>query len=124
MDTVTKLNKIAELMAQADVLRLEKQKMLEEVVPKEVKDKIDEINAEFLDPEFAIQEKIVELEEQVKDEVTELGESVKSDHLHAVFTAGRITWDSKVLEGMMSLVPQIKQAQRVGKPSVSIRKIG
>ncbi|CAK0771531.1 hypothetical protein CCP3SC15_4350001 [Gammaproteobacteria bacterium] len=40
----------------------------------------------------------------------------------AVYTKGRVSWDSKKLDGMMILVPELASARKEGEPSVSIRK--
>lgn len=59
----------------------------------------------------------------VKSLVLELGESVKGELLHAVWAKGKTTWDGAKLDGMVSLIPQIADARKVGQPSVSIREV-
>lgn len=58
-----------------------------------------------------------------KSLVLELGESVKGELLHAVWAKGKTTWDGAKLDGMVSLIPQIADARKMGQPSVSIREV-
>lgn len=63
-----------------------------------------------------------ELQEQIKAEILSRGMSVKGQYLHAVYAKGRVSWDSKMLEGFALAHPVILQAKSEGKPSVTIRK--
>jgi len=63
------------------------------------------------------------LEVEIKADVVANGASVKASHLHAVYSKGRVTWDGKKLDGMMSLIPQLMDARKEGDPSVTIRKV-
>ena len=63
------------------------------------------------------------LESEVRVAVIAEGKSVKATHLHAVYSKGRVTWDGKKLDGMMSLIPQLVDARKEGDPSVTIRKV-
>ena len=65
---------------------------------------------------------VSELQEQIKAEILSRGTSVKGAYLHAVFMKGRVSWDSKMLEGFALAHPVILQAKAEGKPSVTIRK--
>ncbi len=71
-----------------------------------------------------VEGKISELEEQAKQAVLEAGDTVKGGALQAVYSKPRVTWDSKQLDGLMIVIPELAQARKVGQPSVSIRKIG
>lgn len=70
-----------------------------------------------------ISERISEVEKEVKDEVIVLGESVKGDSLHAVFSSGKTSWDTKGLDGFAVANPKILKFKKTGKPSVSIREV-
>ena len=41
----------------------------------------------------------------------------------AIYAKGRISWDGSKLDGMMALIPQLKEARKEGTPSVRLRKI-
>ena len=49
--------------------------------------------------------------------------SVKGDELHAIFAAGRTTWDTKALSGYALAHKEILKLKKTGKPSVSIREV-
>ena len=123
MDTIEKLNELAELYAQRDISTMEKQRLIDAIMTDEIKAKIAEVEAEYSGKSEAVTEKITALESEVKELVKENGASVKGQFIHAVFTKGRVTWDSKQLDGLMIAVPQLAQARKEGEPSVSLRKI-
>lgn len=122
MDIVQKLDELAEYQAQADVLSLQKRQLLEEAMPAEVKQRMAEIEAEFAGKGEAVSENIAALEVEIKEAVKAEGKSVKATILHAVFAKGRVTWETKGLDGLLVAVPQLAQFRKEGDPSVSIRK--
>lgn len=71
----------------------------------------------------AVGEKIAIVEERAKAMVITQGESVKGCGLHLVYTKGRVSWETKMLDGMAALFPEINKARKVGEPSVSIRRV-
>lgn len=48
--------------------------------------------------------------------------SVSGNVLMAVYSQGRITWDSAGLDGYALVHPEILSLKKVGKPSVTIRR--
>lgn len=81
-----------------------------------------------LDEEFGPQIAHCEAQAQTLDAearalVLAHGASVKAEHVHAVYTKGRVTWDSKLLDGFAIAHPEIKAARKEGEPSVSLRVI-
>ena len=68
---------------------------------------------------------IADVETEVRMAMFELGSpaTVKGEHLMAVFTRGRVTWDGKVLEGYVIAHPELAAARRVGQPGVAIRAV-
>jgi hypothetical protein len=62
------------------------------------------------------------LESEVRLAVLAHGETVKGDKYKAVFSKGRVTWDTKGLDGFAVAHPEIETLKRVGNPSVSIRR--
>lgn len=114
------LEKLTEAYARRDLLNIDKKN----AVPADVQKVLNEIAAEF-DPQIHdVESKIAELEEQAKQAVLQEGDTVRGGALQAVYSKPRITWDSKQLDGLMIVIPELAQARRVGQPSVSIRKIG
>lgn len=140
-----KLDTLAEYQAEIDASRMaedellwtveeEKQKQLDAVYTPEIRAKVAEIEEKFaaqinsIGAEFngkveTAQGKMDELTAEIKAAVIEHGASVKGSHFHAVYAKGRISWDSKMLDGMIALVPQLATARKEGDPSVSLRRI-
>ena len=118
-----KLDQLAEMYAQRDLATMDKQKLIDELYTAELKKQIADIEAEFSAKTEAVNENIATLEAEVKEEVKQHGSSVKGKFLNAVFTKGRVTWETKGLEGLMVAVPQLAQFRKEGDPSVSLRKV-
>jgi Ni,Fe-hydrogenase III component G len=118
-----KLDQLAELQFQRDVMGIKKQELVNAILTPEIKAKLAEIEAEFSGQVEEVDQKISRLTEQIKINVLQEGVSVKGHYLHAVYQKGRVSWDTKKLEGLMMVIPQVSEARREGEPSVSIRKI-
>jgi hypothetical protein len=123
MDTVQKLDAIAEYESQADSLRATMQSEIDKVMTPEIKAALDAIHAEFDAKLDAVSENIANLTTQVKEDVLNSGATIKGAHYMAVWSKGRVTWDGKKLDGMMSIIPALADARKEGDPSVSLRKI-
>lgn len=118
------LEKLTEAYAQRDLLAIEETEQIKKIMPVEVTLAIADMAAEYTPRREAIGAKIAELEAQAKEAVIAEGASVKGGALQAVFMKGRVSWDSKMLDGLTIVIPELNQARKVGEPSVSIRKIG
>jgi ElaB/YqjD/DUF883 family membrane-anchored ribosome-binding protein len=114
------LEKLTELYAKRDLLALDKKA----AIPAEVQQILSDIEAEFQPKQDAINTEVSEIEAQVKSLVLEAGETAKGGSLQAVYTKGRITWDTKSLDGYAKANPAIAEYRKQGEPSVSIRKVG
>ena len=121
MNTIEKLNQLAELKSAVDALNIKKQALIESVLTPEIKQQLAEIDAEFAPEYEAVSEKTAVLEQEIKIDVVQAGETVKGDHLMAVFNKGRVSWDTKGLEGVLALIPELEKFRKEGDPSVSIR---
>jgi len=125
MQTITQLlDQLAELQSALDMLELQRQELIDNAMPPEVRQAIIDINAEFGEQEDAAKEKIAALETRIKAAALDCGETVNGNHLQAVYVKGRVTWDSKKLDGLMIVLPDLAGARNVGAPSVQIRKRG
>ena len=116
-----KLDQLAEFQSQRDVAMLEKQRLLDEVYSAEIKQRMNEIEAEFAGKTEAVNENIAALEAEIKQAIITHGASVKGSVFHAVFTKGRVSWDTKSLEGYATAHPELLTFRKEGEPSVSIR---
>lgn len=117
-----KLDLLADLMAQKDALNLAKQELIDQVLTPEIRQQIADIEAEFAGKSEKVDTNIAYLTDLIKRDVIESGSSVKGQYLHAVYVKGRTSWDSKKLEGLAIAIPDILKAQKIGDPSVTIRK--
>jgi len=117
------LDTLAEYQAQRDLIELNKQLLIDEILTPEIKARIHEIETEFADKINGVNNNIAELETVIKREVIEYGNSVKGVHLHAIYNNGRITWDTKSLDGYVKAHPELLEFRKQGEPSVSIRRI-
>jgi hypothetical protein len=82
-----------------------------------------EIATEFGDKAAAVDDNIKRVTEQAKAAVIAEGRSVKGSVYHGVYVAGRVTWNTDMLDGMCALIPQLKDARKVGTASCTLRKI-
>lgn len=135
MNTIEKLNQLDEFLSQKALLDLDKKAMIEAVYNRlytpEVRQALDDIKkaesdieAEFAGKSEAVDENIAKLTAEIKDEVLQAGGTVKGEHMMAVWSKGRVSWDTKSLDGYVVAHPEVAQFRKEGEPSVSIRKIG
>lgn len=108
---------------QLEALRVKKQELIDGVITPEIKEKLADIDAEF-DPVFEnARARLDDVERTIKSAVADLGKTVKNDVFMAVYSKPRVSWDSRFLEGLIAVYPEVKNAKKVGKPSVSIRRV-
>ena len=123
MNTIEKLDALDELHQQLILLGADKQALIDQVLTPEIRRKLDEIEDEFSDKSGAVLEKIGDLEGAIKQDVITEGATVKGKYMMAVFSKGRVSWDTKSLDGYAAAHPEIAQFKKTGDPSVSIRII-
>ena len=122
MNTQQKLDRIAELQLELGKRDAEKQALIDSILTKEIKDKIADIEAEYNNGSVFATE-IESLTNQVKQDVLSLGQTVKGSLLMAVWSKGRVSWDTKSLDGYIIDHPELEKFRKEGDPSVSIRKV-
>ena len=123
MNTIEMLDQLANYQAELDVLGFRKQDLIDRVLTPEIKTQIEDIEAEFSSKAQAANEKISLLETEIKARVLGDGATVKSKFLQAVWSKGRVSWDTKALDGYSAAHPEIARFRKEGEPSVSIRKL-
>lgn len=121
MNTIEKLNQLAELKSAVDALNLKKQALIDSILTEEIKQQLAEIDAEFAPEYQAVSDLSSSIEQEIKAEVIQAGETVKGDQLMAVFNKGRVSWDTKGLDGAIAIMPELAQFRKEGAPSVAIR---
>jgi hypothetical protein len=108
--TVELMNKYMQMKRELNELESSKRKLMDEAMPKEVRDKVAEIEAEFAGKGEAAAKSLVELEEQIKTQVVAGGQTLVVKGLKASYHPGRITWDSKGLDSAVNSNPAVAEA--------------
>lgn len=117
------LDQLAEIQKTADSLRVEYSAMIDAATPQEIRQRISEIDAEFSPKIKAAADNAAELEKQIKQAVLESAETSKGAALMAVWSKGRVSWDTAALDGYLKAHPELQDLRKQGEPSVSIRAI-
>ncbi len=104
------MNQYVEMKTQATQLESEKQRLIEETMPPDVRQRVAEIEAEFAGKTQAAEGSLAALEEKIKAAVVAAQANVAVEGMKASYHAGRVTWDSKGLEDAMSNNPQVAEA--------------
>jgi len=117
------LDRLADLQAQADVVRMKFNELRDQIMTPEIKAKLAEVDAEEATTLEAVNGAISTVTTEVKDAVLAHGYSIKGKYLHAVWAKGRVSWDTKALDGYAAGHPEIVQFRKEGEPSVSIRNV-
>jgi hypothetical protein len=118
-----KLDQLANFQAQRDVLELQKKELMDQILPPEVKARLEEIEIEFAQRKEAVEANITTLEAEIKDDVLRYGQTVKGTFLRVVYHAGRVSWDNKALDAYARAQPEVLKFRRQGEPYVSITKV-
>ena len=121
MNTIEKLNQLAELRAAVSVIDMDKQALIDSIYTPEIRAKVKEIEAEFAPKVEAVNMNITETETAIKLEVIESGATAQGDVLEAVFVNGRTSWDTKGLDEAIKVIPTLAQYRKQGDPYVTIR---
>lgn len=124
METIQqKLDRLSELRSAAEAIRLTMDAATNAVITDEQRKQIADIRLEFQPQIDAAAEAAAALEAEIKAEVIAAGASVKSERLQAIYMKGRVSWDTKALEGVAATIPQIAKFRKEGEPSVSFRTV-
>lgn len=121
----TKLAQLSNAEAFLQVLEIKKAEMIKELIPPEIAQALDDLEAEFLDKFYTAEQNIAALKEELSALVLDHGGSVKGEYLQAVYRKGTAGgFDTKKLEGYAAAHPEINAFRKPdGAPSVSFRPI-
>ena len=122
-EIITKLNRLAEARAHKDLIELNRKLSVDAAMPPEVKSALENINAEYDEQALAATNEVTRLEAEIKADVLQVGDTVRGSQIMAVFIRPRVTWDSKALDGMAMLIPELTKARKTGEASVQFRTI-
>lgn len=119
----TQLDYLYDLKSALSVIEMDKQSVIDTVLTPEIREKLSEIETEFSFQKKVIQDSIDQIEVEIKEAVKESGETIRGKFLMAVYNKGRVSWDTKSLDGYAAAHPEVAQFRKVGDPSISIRTI-
>ena len=91
---------------------------------KEIRNQLEAVDQEF-DKEFTTLKDIAnKLEIEIREEVLITGVGVKKtvSNYGVSFVKGRVSWDTKALEGYAAAHSEIDKFKKIGKPSVRITR--
>ncbi len=120
LDITKLLDQYGDLTAHYDAIRIGAEVKRAEIM-RPVQDDLDALEAETTPALAEIQNAINDISAEIKAAVASGGQSVKGGRFQAVYTKGRVSWDTKALDGYAAAHPEIQQFKKVGEPSVSIR---
>ncbi|MCW5873148.1 MAG: hypothetical protein KIS88_00730 [Anaerolineales bacterium] len=109
-DIASLMNRYLEVKAQTAQLETEKQKLIQEAMPQEVRQRVEEIETEFAGKGQQAEATLAELEEQIKAAVVAARANQAVEGMKVSYHTGRVTWDSKGLEEAMGSDPQVAAA--------------
>lgn len=123
MEITEKLDRLSELQAQLDALRLHYDGLKADILTPELQQALSEIDADAKEALEATRGGIDNLTAEIKEDVIKSGTTVKGKYLMAVWNKGRISWDTKGLDGYAVAHPEMSAFRKEGDPSVTLRKI-
>lgn len=115
-----KLDELSEIKSAADVTRMDYEAKRAEIL-KSVQAELEALEAEYAPSLEAVNARIETLEEEIKDAVLHARASVKGTRLQAVYTRGRVRWDTKKLDAYGQTHPEVAAFRSQGNPSVALR---
>jgi len=103
------------------LLALKEQEEIDKVLTPEIMAQVESIRTKYKDTKEAVSFELGVLEQEIKADALSRKCTIKSKNVMAVWNKGRVSWDSKLLEGMAKLEPKLLAARKEGEPTVSIR---
>jgi len=121
MEIEQMLDELDDLQGTIEKINQQRNDLIDSVIPTEIKMEIERINQETVIPQ-TVTDRVVALRDQITAAVLEKGATVAGKALMAVYSRGRVAWDTKALDGFMLALPELAKFKSEGKPSVSIRR--
>jgi len=120
---VSTLARLDDAKSGKEVYTKKKQDLVNSVITDDIKQQIKDIEAEFAPDIERFDEVITALTDEVKEATIAHGSSVKGEYMKSTFVKGRVTWDSKGLEGYAVANPDVLMFKKTGNPSARIGNI-
>lgn len=115
------LQRLADLHQERENVLTEMQQKIDAVLSP-VRAQYEAVTAEYQRELDAVNNAIKSAEANLTDQVIGVGHTVKEDGWMAVLVSGRVSWDTKGLDGYRVAHPEIEAFRSVGQPYVVIRK--
>tara|TARA_R110000824_G_scaffold63494_1_gene166862 strand:- start:1667 stop:2053 length:387 start_codon:yes stop_codon:yes gene_type:complete len=116
------LQAINDLRGTLEAYESENRRVVDLITPQEVTERLEHQATRHEQKTASAREALANLEAHVKAGVLTLGSSIRHDDLQAVYSRGRVKWDTAKLDGLMLAIPNIRECRNVGRPYVSIRE--
>ncbi len=100
LTTEKKMEAYYALREALQLISIQEQEEIDKVLTPEILEKVELIRAKYKDTKESMTYEISALESEIKADVISKKETIKSENVMAVWNKGRVTWDSKLLEGM------------------------
>jgi len=117
---VAKLDELAELKAATDLARIDYETRRTEIL-RAVQTELEALDAEYAPRIDAATQRMEALEAEIRSDVLRHGASVKGGRLYAVYSRGRVSWDTRALDAYALAHPEVTAFRKQGEPSVSLR---
>ena len=117
-----KLQRLTDLRAAADVARMDYEAKRLEIL-KRIQPELDALDSEYKPVLEAAEENLAALETEIKTDVLLHGASIQGGNFRAVYTRGRVSWDTTGIEGYAAAHPEVLQFRKQGEPTVSLRVV-
>ena len=115
-----KLRRLAELRAAEASSKADYEARKTAILSK-IQPELDALEAEYTPLFQALTEQETNATAEIKNDVLRFGASVRSDTIKAVYTKGRVSWDTKGLTRYAEAHPDVLEFRKQGAPLVIIR---
>jgi len=118
------LAEYSNLDAKLDVIQMEITEAKNAILTPELRAELEAVDAEFEPKREVVQRKLEELKEMISGAVVAQGKTVIGQFHQAVYVQPSPKWDSKKLEGLALVHPEINRCKTRGKPYIQLRRVG
>lgn len=121
-DVRSMLDRYMNLSDAIEALRLDREAIIDSLIPDEVKKEIADVEFEYSLTIADAEERKRELEKEIKDAIKSVGVSVSTDRVRATLVKPKPSWDGKKLLGYAAAHPEIKTFMKEREPYVQLKR--
>lgn len=119
----TLLAKVTEMRMQVTAAEASWDRMREELIPDEVKQKIEELGQEMAPKIAEMAEELDRVEKELRDMVARYGQTVTGLKFQVVYFSPKPVWNEKALEGYAAAHPDINALKTMSEAKAQIRAV-